>query len=107
MPPTYVFKKGDKKPKVGNNIRANEGMINNRSSRSQLFFKISVPKTLSKFTGKHLCRSLFSDKVSDWRPATLLKRVSVTGCFPVNFAKVLTSPFLQNTSGSLLFKQRE
>ena len=86
MPPTYVFKKGDKKPKAGNN-RADEGMINNRSSRSQLFFKISVPKNLSKFTGKHLCRSLFSDKVSDLRPATLLKRVSVTGCFPVNLRK--------------------
>ena len=34
------------------------------------------------------------------RPATLLKRV--TGCFPMNFAKFLRTPFLQNTSGRLL-----
>ena len=34
------------------------------------------------------------------RPATLSKRVS--GCFPMNFAKFLRTPFLQNTSGRLL-----
>ena len=30
-----------------------------RSSRLQMFFKIAVLKIFVKFTGKHLCHSLF------------------------------------------------
>ena len=36
------------------------------------------------------------------RPATLLKKRLWERCFPVNFAKFLRTPFLQNTSGRLL-----
>ena len=36
------------------------------------------------------------------RPATLLKKRLWYRCFPVNFAKFLGTPFLQNTSGRLL-----
>ena len=35
------------------------GKDGSRSSRSQMFFKIGVPKTFAIFTGKHLCSSLF------------------------------------------------
>ena len=38
------------------------------------------------------------------RPATLLKKRLWHRCFPVNFAKFLRTPFLQNTSGRLLLK---
>ena len=50
-----------------------------------------------KFTGKHLCQSLFFNKVAGLRP--LLKNWH--RCFPVNFAKFLRTPFLQNSSGRL------
>ena len=36
------------------------------------------------------------------RPGTLLKKRLWHRCFPVNFAKFLRLPFLQNTSGRLL-----
>ena len=36
------------------------------------------------------------------RPATLLRKSLWYRCFPVNFAKFLRTPFLQNTSGRLL-----
>ena len=36
------------------------------------------------------------------RPATLLKERLWHRCFPVNFTKLLRTPFLQNTSGWLL-----
>ena len=36
------------------------------------------------------------------RPATLLKKRLWHRCFPVNFARFLRIPFLQNTSGRLL-----
>ena len=36
------------------------------------------------------------------RPATLLKKGLWHSCFPINVAKFLRTPFLQNTSGRLL-----
>ena len=41
-------------------------------------------------------------KVVGLKPATLLKKRLWYWCFPVNFAKFLRKPFLQNTSGQLL-----
>ena len=41
-------------------------------------------------------------KVPETQPATLLKKRLWQRCFPVNFAKFLRTPFLQNTSGRLL-----
>ena len=35
-----------------------------------LFYKKVVLKSFPKFTGKHLCRSFFFDKVAGLKPAT-------------------------------------
>ena len=43
------------------------------------------------FTGKHMCQSLFLNKVAG-RPAMLLKEKLWHRCFPVNFAKFLRTP---------------
>ena len=51
-----------------------------------------VLRNFTKFTGKHLCQSLFFKKVVG------LRRLRYR-CFPVNFAKFLRTSFLQNTSG--------
>ena len=53
-----------------------------------------VFKNFAKFTGKHLCQSLFFDKVAGLRPATLLKMKIWHRCFPVNFLNFLRTPFL-------------
>ena len=45
------------------------------SSVKNVFLKIS------HFTGKHLCQSLFFNKVASLRPATVLKRGPGTGDF--------------------------
>ena len=58
--------------------------------------KKGVLKYFTKLTGKHLCQSLFFNKVVGLRP-TGLKR----NCSPVNFAKFLRASFVQNTSGKL------
>ena len=47
--------------------------------------KEGVLSNFAKFTGKHLCQSLFFNKVAGLRP---LVRV-----FPVNFVKFLRTPF--------------
>ena len=65
-----------------------------KSSRQEVFYKKSVLKHFAKFTGKHHCQSLFFNKVSDLRPATLLKKRLWYMSFPLNFAKFLRRPFL-------------
>ena len=55
-----------------------------------VLYKKGVLKNFANFTGKHLCQSLFFNKV---RPGTLLKRGLWHRCFPVNFAKFLRTPF--------------
>ena len=42
-----------------------------RSSRPEVFCKKDVFKNFAKFTGKHLCQSLFFNKVAGLRLATL------------------------------------
>ena len=61
-----------------------------------------VLRNFAKFTGKHLFQSLYFNKVPGLRPATSLKKRVWHRCFPVNFAKFLRTPFLQNTSGRLI-----
>ena len=76
----------------------------NRSSHPRCSVRKGVLRNFVKFTRKHLCHSIFFNKVPGLRPATLLKNRLWHRCFPVNFAKFLRTPFLQNTSGRLLLK---
>ena len=46
--------------------------------------KKGVFENFAKFTGKHLCQSLFFNKVAVPKPATLLKKRLWHMCFPVN-----------------------
>ena len=65
-----------------------------RSSYWRCFVKKGVLENFSKFTGKHLCQGLFFNKVAGLRPATLSKKRLWHRCFPVNFEKFLSTPFL-------------
>ena len=64
----------------------------------EMFFKKVTLTNFAKFTGKHLCRSLYFNKIAGQKPATLLKKRLRWRRFPVNFAKLLTTTFLRNTS---------
>ena len=75
-----------------------------RSSHQRCSIIKGVLRNFTKFTGKHLCQSLFFNKVAGLRPATLLKKRLWHKCFPVNFAKFLRTHFLHNTSGRLLLQ---
>ena len=65
-----------------------------RSSHPEVFCKKGVLKNFAKFTGKHLCKRLFFNKV-----AGSLKKSLWHKCFHVNFAKFLRTHFLQNSFG--------
>ena len=75
-----------------------------RSSHHKCSMKKGVLRNFTKFTRKHLCQSLFFNKVATLRPTTLLKKGLWHRCFPVNFVKFLKAPFLQNTSGRLFLQ---
>ena len=64
-----------------------------RSSHQRFSMKKGVLKNFAKFTGKHLCQSLFYNEVAGLA-ATLLEKRFWHRCFPVNFLKFLRTPFL-------------
>ena len=51
------------------------------SSRPDVFYNKGVLRNLARFTGRHLCQSLFFNKVAGLRPAILLKMRLGTGVF--------------------------
>ena len=60
-----------------------------RGSRPEMFCRKGVLRNFAKFTEKHLCQSLFFNKVAGLRPTTLLKRR-----LQHNFPKFLRTFFL-------------
>ena len=52
-----------------------------------------VLRNFAKFSGKHLCQSLFFNKVAGLGPPASLKKRLWHRFFPVNFAKFLRIPF--------------
>ena len=66
-----------------------------RSSHQRWSIKKAALKNFAILIGKHQCWNLFSIKLQAWNPATFLKRDS-------NIAKLLRTPFSQNTSRRLL-----
>ena len=76
--------------------------ISYRYSRQGVFCKKGVLRNFTNFTEKHLCQSLFFNKVAGLRSATLLKKRLWHRCFPANFAKFLRTPFLTEQLRQLL-----
>ena len=86
---------------TGNHLCWACSFIQNRSSRLQMFFKIGVLKHFANFTGKHLCWSLFLIKFF-----TNFFKILQHRCFSVKFGKILSMPFLQNTSSGCFCQKR-
>ena len=71
-----------------------------RSSHPEVFLGKGVLKICSKFTGEHPCRSAISIKL-------LCNFIEITfrhGCSPVNLQHIFRTPFLKDTSGTLLLR---
>ena len=64
-----------------------------RSNHLKCSMKKVILRNFTKFKGKHLCQSLFFNKVADLRPATSIKKRLWCRCFPVTFTKFLRTPF--------------
>ena len=70
-----------------------------RSSRPEVFCTTGILKNLAKLTVKHLCQSLFFNKVADLRPA----KHSGTGVFSRIF-KIFSNTFFTEQLHWLLLK---
>ena len=61
-------------------------------SRPEAFCKKDVFKNFTKFTGKHLCRSLFFNSVAGLRPASLFKK-KLTKVLSYKFCEIFKYTF--------------
>ena len=73
-----------------------------RSSHQRCSIRKGIPENFTKFTGKHLCQSLFFNKVAGLRPVTLLNKKTLAQVLFCEFCEFLRTPILQNTSRRLL-----
>ena len=71
-----------------------------------MFCKKGVLKNFTKFIGKHLCWSLFFNKVAGLSPETLLKKRLQHRCFFVNFVKFFKNTFFKEHLWWLLSMQK-
>ena len=78
----------------------------NRGSRWQMFFKISVLKNFAIFAGKHLCWSLFLEKLQTWRSATLLKKTPIQ-MFSCEYCGIFKNTFFIEHFRWLLLNKEE
>ena len=67
-----------------------------RSSRPKVFCKKSVLRNFAEFAGKHLCQSLFLNKVAGLRSATLFKK-KLAQVFSCGFCKISKNTFSYRT----------
>ena len=79
------------------NILHHRFLTESRSSRPEVFYKKGVVKNFAKFTGKHLCQSLFFNKVAGLNPATLLKKETLEQVFSCEFCEISQNIFSYRT----------
>ena len=68
-----------------------------QSSYPDVFCKKGVLRNFTKFTGRHLCQSLFFNKAAGLSPATLLKKRLWHRCFFYEFCKISNNTFCYRT----------
>ena len=72
-----------------------EEQIKIRSSLSQMYFKMGVLKNFAIFTGKHLCQSLFFNKVAGLKPQAcdFIKKETLAQVFSCKYCETFKSSF--------------
>ena len=82
---------------------ATYGLISNTQKKPpKLIYIKKVFLRNSQNSQENICARVFFKKVKGVRPGTLLKNKLWHRCFPVNFAKFLRAPVLQNSYERLL-----
>ena len=69
-----------------------------RSNRPEVFRKKGVLRNFAKVIGKHLCQSLFFNKVTGLRSVTLFKKETLKQVFSCEFCEVSKNTFCYRTA---------
>ena len=72
-----------------------------RSSHQRCSVRKSVLRNFTKFTGEHLCQSLFYNNFIKKLSCNFIKKETLAQVLSCEFVKFLRAPFLQNISGWL------
>ena len=85
-----------------------QDISNCQKQPSKFSIKKGVLKRFAKSTGKHLCQSLFFNKVAGLRPSTLLKKEALAQVFSCEFCKIFKNTFFteKNSERQLLNYKR-
>ena len=67
-----------------------------RSSRPEVFCKKGVLRNFTKFTGKHLCQSLFFNKVAG-QACNFIKKETLAQAFSCEFCEISKNTFFHRT----------
>ena len=76
-----------------------------RSSHCSHSIKKAILKDFVRFTGKHLCWSLFFNKLAGHKPCNFIKKKLQHRCFLANIDKFGRSPILKNICEQLHFRK--
>ena len=82
-------------------VKSESSMIHSRRSHHRCSVRKGV-RNFTKFTGKHLCRSLFFNKVAGLSLSIPPENIRKPFC---EFCEISKNPFFQNTSGGLLLNK--
>ena len=72
--------------------------LKNRKKQPPEVFNEKGALSFTKLTGKHLCPSLFFSNILGLRPATLLKKKTLTQVFSCQFYETFENTFLRVTA---------
>ena len=79
--------------------------ISKQKQSLEVFCKIGALRNFAKFTGKHLCQSIFFNKVAGLRLETLFLKKDSGTVFSCEFCEISENNLLQNTSERLLLSK--
>ena len=71
-------------------------LCRSRRSRPEVFCKKGVLRNFTKFTGKHLCQSLFFNKVAGLA-CKFIKKQTLAQLFSCEFCEISKNTFLHRT----------
>ena len=68
-----------------------------RSSRPEVFCKKDILRNFTKFTGKHVCQSLFFNKVAGLSACNFIKKETLAQVFSCELCEISKNTFSYRT----------
>ena len=96
---TETYERDLENTNLGTHVHRNSirhSLLKLRSSRPEVFCKKGVLRNFTKFTGKHLCQSLFFNKVAG-QACNFIKKETLAQVFSCEFCEISKNTFFYRT----------